>query len=761
MKHRPDQKKGHQKSTKAAAASPDRNDASVPSRRKWLFRFLAAVVLPLLVLGILEVGLRFAGFGFDPSYFKSEQVGGRNCYVGNEDFGLRFFPRNLVRFPPPIVMPASKAPDVFRIFIFGESAALGDPRPNFGAGVYLEALLAERFPNAKIEVINTSVTAINSHVILPIARECAGHDGDLWIIYMGNNEMVGPFGAATVFAGRSPPLWLVRSQLELRKLRLGQLLLGVGQKLQKADSPGGWRGMEMFVQNQVFPNDPRRERAYESFQKNLDDILEAGLDSGAKMVLSTVAVNLKDCPPFGSVPESAIPSSNRAAFAKLNQDGAAALAKSQFAEARSAFEQASAMCPDSAEARFQLATCLLHLTNSLEALPHFLRAVDDDILPFRADSKINNGIRAAAGRFAGKPLALCDAAEALNAASSNGVAGEELFYEHVHANPNGNYSLALAWAASVEAALSPDQKRAARPTWLSQSECEERLGFTDWNRVSILEDVLQRVQRPPFSGQSGNTQQVVRVRNEIALVRERMTDAAAARAKETYLKALQRAPGDFRLHANFAEFLESRREWKAAIAERKKILELVPNSYFPHYSLGVVLKEAGELDEARDALLKAAALKADETDIRVELGMVFARRGDWEQARQELELARAGGSGNPRIPLYLGEVLWKLNRRDESIQALREAIRLAPGDWQPRYRLASNLAQQGSFSDAAVEYQEALHIEPGNARCRLGLAACLSNLGRSSEALQQLEQVLERDPGNEAAAEMRRKLRGW
>ena len=46
------------------------------------------------------------------------------------------------------------------------------------------------------------MTAINSHAILPIARECARRDGDLWIIYMGNNEMVGPFGAGTVFGSR-------------------------------------------------------------------------------------------------------------------------------------------------------------------------------------------------------------------------------------------------------------------------------------------------------------------------------------------------------------------------------------------------------------------------------------------------------------------------------------------------------------------------------------------------------------------------------
>ena len=56
------------------------------------------------------------------------------------------------------------------------------------------------------------MTAINSHAVLPIARECARHEGDLWIVYMGNNEMIGPFGAISVFGSQAPPLWYVAAK---------------------------------------------------------------------------------------------------------------------------------------------------------------------------------------------------------------------------------------------------------------------------------------------------------------------------------------------------------------------------------------------------------------------------------------------------------------------------------------------------------------------------------------------------------------------
>ena len=742
------------------AASPAVPAVTLSPRRKWLYRLLAVVVLPLMVLGGVEFLLRLLGVGFDPSFFKREQIEGRDCYVANDSFGLRFFPRSMARIPDPVVMPATKAPGTCRIFIFGESAALGDPRPNYGAGCYLEVLLAERFPQAKFEIVNTGITAINSHVILPIARECSRQAGDVWVVYMGNNEMVGPFGAATVFGLQAPPIWLVKTELQLKRLRLVQWLTEAGQKFRTAGSgAAGWHGMEMFMQNQVPPNDPRRQRVYDNFERNLEEILGAGLASGAKVVLSTVAVNLKDCPPFGTGLEEGRSPADHAAYEKFSQAGADAEAQGRFTEAQSAFQRATEIFPEAAEAQFQLATCLLHLTNGPAARPHFLKAVDADTLPFRADSKINEGIQTAARQFAGESLVLCDAAGALGANSPDGIPGGEMFYEHVHLNPNGNYALAIAWAGQVGKFLDPALKRGARPAWASPAECEQMLGLTDWNRVSMIEEILRRLQHPPFSSQSGSASRVARLRGEIDGLRQQLTSAAAAPARETYLRALRRVPEDFRLHANYAEFLEALHELKPAIVEREKVGELIPYTYFPYYALGVDLKDAGELTEARVALHKAAALKPDNGEIWLELGIISARQGEWEQARQELETARRFSPEDPQVPLYLGEVLWKLGQHNEALASLREAIRLNPADWQAHYRLANDLGQTGFFPDAAAEYEETLRLNPGHVKTKLGLAAALLNLGREPEAIQQLNEVLIQEPGNPAALELRNKIR--
>jgi hypothetical protein len=159
----------------------------------------------VLLLGASEAVLRVAGYGYATDFFRPSLVRGQRVFIENDRFALRFFPPQLARTPAPLVMRALKPAGTFRIFVLGESAALGDPEPAYGAARYLLVLLGERHPSERFEVVNVAMTAINSYAILPIARECARHQGDMWIVYMGNNEMVWPFGAVTVLGRRRHP----------------------------------------------------------------------------------------------------------------------------------------------------------------------------------------------------------------------------------------------------------------------------------------------------------------------------------------------------------------------------------------------------------------------------------------------------------------------------------------------------------------------------------------------------------------------------
>ena len=348
------------------------------------------MVAPALALGLLELALRLADYGYPASFFVRRQINGQAMLVENSRFGWRFFPPALARTPTPVAIRAEKPAGVYRIFLFGESAALGDPRPAYGAGRYLETLLRERYPGTEFEVVCAAMTAINSHAIVPIARECARLQGDLWIVYMGNNEYIGPFGPNTVFGPATLPMRVVRAYLALQETRAGQFLVAQARRFTGSAVPkGGWSGLKMFQENQIPPGDPRRQRVEESFRRNLADIVRAGTRSGVPVILSSMASNLRDCAPFGSLHTPLLGAIELGDWEMLCRTGATNAARGDWAEAAKNYQEAVRRSPQYAELQFRLGQAWLGLTNFAAASECYTRARDLDALPFRADSRLN------------------------------------------------------------------------------------------------------------------------------------------------------------------------------------------------------------------------------------------------------------------------------------------------------------------------------------------------------------------------------------
>jgi len=187
---------------------------------RWAFRVAAAVLGPLLFFALVEGGFRVAGYGYDPRFFVERDFGSGKVWTENPKFGWRFFPPKMARTPYATVLPARKEPGEFRVFVLGESAAMGDPETGYGMSRILEAMLRESMPGRKVRVVNAAMTGINSHVMTAIAEDCARMEPDLFVVYAGNNEVIGPYGPGTAFA-RAQSLPLVRLGMRMRTLRFG------------------------------------------------------------------------------------------------------------------------------------------------------------------------------------------------------------------------------------------------------------------------------------------------------------------------------------------------------------------------------------------------------------------------------------------------------------------------------------------------------------------------------------------------------------
>ncbi len=244
-RHWPKRKHKHQVRQKTDISSEE-NSAShyrFIKRYKWLFAIASMTIVPLLLLAGMEIGLRLAEYGYPTSYFVKKKDG--NVYLSNQRFGWRFFSPHLARHPLLLSLPLEKPAGTYRIFVLGGSAAKGEPDYSFSFARILEKMLLNHYPNRKFEIINTAMVAINSHVVYQIAKECAKLKPDLFIVYLGNNEVVGPFGPGTVFQSFTPNLAMIRASLWVKSLRIGQLLDTLIQQLfrkeQNIKTWGGWR----------------------------------------------------------------------------------------------------------------------------------------------------------------------------------------------------------------------------------------------------------------------------------------------------------------------------------------------------------------------------------------------------------------------------------------------------------------------------------------------------------------------------------------
>ena len=129
------------------------------------------VVIAFFLVVLLELGLTLVRCGYSPELFVKHVVDGRKSYINNIFYTQKFFTPELIRTPVPLVVDRHKAENTIRIAIAGESAAIGDPDYSFGFGRILKIMLEDNHPDINFEIINTSILAVNSHVILPVVKE--------------------------------------------------------------------------------------------------------------------------------------------------------------------------------------------------------------------------------------------------------------------------------------------------------------------------------------------------------------------------------------------------------------------------------------------------------------------------------------------------------------------------------------------------------------------------------------------------------------
>ena len=205
-------------STSKASTSRTKGPDGLSGKRNLAVTTLA-IALPFVLLALLEVGLRLAGYGLHPPLI--EEVEGYPGYIQpREDVASRYF-SSIANLPSvPFDWFSEPRPDsTFRIVFQGGSSAAGWPY-YFSADMadVAESHLRAMHPAFRFEVMNTSMAAVNSYTLLDLSEEVMALQPDAVLIYAGHNEFYGALGVGSSQAFGSGPA-LINLYLGLRSFR--------------------------------------------------------------------------------------------------------------------------------------------------------------------------------------------------------------------------------------------------------------------------------------------------------------------------------------------------------------------------------------------------------------------------------------------------------------------------------------------------------------------------------------------------------------
>jgi tetratricopeptide (TPR) repeat protein len=353
--------------------------------------YIISLLLPVILLGLVELGLRIAGYAEDDPVFITVSGSDDKLMVLNPDLTKRYF-KGAAFVPHSIndVFAKTKDPNTFRIMILGESSAAGFPfEPNGSFSRFLTQRFSILYPNKKFEIVNLGIAAINSYAIIDILDDVISQKPDLVLIYTGHNEYYGALGAASMTNTFSSP-GMTRFIRNMGKLRVIRLISSIfSGESQSQNAPGL---MESLAKDKLIPIDSDLYQAgIDQFEHNLNQILENLKENNIPVIIGTLVSNLLDQPPF---------------IAEKSGAG-------------KTFEQAAKLYRDG---KFE------------EAQVEYIKAKDLDELRFRAPEAFNLIIKSAAANY-GATLLQIDSV--FNVVSRNGIVGNDLMTDHLHPNLGG------------------------------------------------------------------------------------------------------------------------------------------------------------------------------------------------------------------------------------------------------------------------------------------------------------------------------------
>ena len=259
------------------------------------------------------------------------------------------------------------------------------------------------------------------------------------------------------------------------------------------------------------------------------------------------------------------------------------------------------------------------------------------------------------------------------------------------------YRADMVYAQSQKMALGPER------TTLIEKAVKMNPNFAQYQAIlarAYLDAALTEMRKP------------VAEQDSLAL------QATVAKAIDSAKKATERGPGqvttwetlgmiyrDIRLVASGAM------EW--AIKSFEKAITLEPTNPVLYTELGKLLS-INEPEKAKEKFAKAAELKADYLDARIQSALIYERENNTEEAIRSMEDLSLEYPFNPEVLFQLGRLYFNAKRIDDAIGQLEKVVNFMPNHSNALYSLGIAYKEKGEKEKAIKAFEKVLELNPGN-----------------------------------------------
>ena len=673
---------------------------SAPFLKKVLFAavttitFFALLEFLLSIFGVEPINLNedpFVGFAASAPLFVPDDVDN-----ASSEARMRTAPGKLVWFNEQS-FSKRKAETVRRIFCVGGSTTYGRPFDDTTSYCgWLRRFLPMVDPSQQWEVVNAGGISYASYRVAALMEELAQYEPDLFIVYSAHNEFLERRTYASMF--ERDRIGLELGAL-LQRSRTWSVVRQVVGPSMMANQPTRERlpsEVDEILNHSSGPGDYHRdpiwaEQVTRHYEWNLNRMIRIAREAGAEILFVTPASNLRDCSPFRSDPREEITAEQSDESHSILDLAESELREQNVRRALALVEPLVRLDPFNARCHFVYGQCLFAAGRYQQAEAAFQQAVDQDVCPLRATSKIKQIVRdVAAGHqvpmvdFEAKLRRLCLEQD------GHACLGREYFLDHVHPTIDVHRRIAL-W--TIDELL--------RMEWLDG----------ELPTAPQIADVKKQVESMiDLAAQGVAFRNLAKVLHWAGKFEE-----AAPRARD----AIRLLPADLESRLILADCLQKTGRPREALDQYEQLFQIgdYPRACLPY---GELLVEQAEFERAKPYLLRAVLSdrKNDRARAYYSLGVSHLKLQEFAFAAETFQQLNRELPDNPTTISLLAEAELGRGNWQAAVEGWSRVIQLNPGDAHTRVQLAEVLARHRRFSEAVRHIDAALRLQPNNSEAQ-------------------------------------------